>query len=233
MEVRQTIILLFVFTTLFCNSQNTYSRAKKFFLDNDIEAAIASLDSCAAQKEYADSALYLKAYLCAKNNRLQEAEALCNELHKRNKDFYEVWYVRGLLSSMRGKHALAAEQFTKVINYQPSNCKALYNRALSKAMLDDFRGAIQDLDKCIQADPVYANAYYSRAYWHETLLEYEPAISDYEKTISLDKNYKEAWLALAYVLDKKGDRKKACDVLHKAIDNGVTAANDLTDNFCK
>lgn len=218
---------------VFVKSQNTFSRAKNYFQRNDIEAAILSLDSCAEQKDFADSALYLKAYLCVKNNRIAEAEALSSQLHKRNKNFHEVWYVKGLISSLKGKHAMAAEQFTKVLNHYPDHIKALYNRALSKAMLEDFRGAIEDLDHCITLDVNYSNAYYSRAYWYEVLREYDKAASDYEKTLTLDKNHKEAYLGLAYTLNEKGEKQKACEILHRATEHGVTVANDLQENFCK
>jgi tetratricopeptide (TPR) repeat protein len=214
-------------------SQNSFARAKYFFAKNDIEPALAALDSCADQKEYADSALYLKAYLNVRNNHLEEAQAFCNQLQKNNKDYYEVWFVKGLLSSMKGKHALAAEQFTKVLNHDPSHLKALYNRALCKGMLEDGTGAIEDLNKCLEIDPNYVNAYYSRAYWLETTQQYDASVQDYEKLLTLDQNHKEAYLGLAYVLNKKGDKAKACETLQKAIEIGVTLANDLKDNFCK
>jgi tetratricopeptide (TPR) repeat protein len=231
--VRIVFSILFFLFIISVKSQSTFSRAKNYFLQNDIEAAMASLDSCAQQKEFADSALYLKSYLCVKNNRLAEAEALSNQLHKRNKNFHEVWYVKGLLSSVKGKHAMAAEQFTRVLNHYPDHIKALYNRALSKAMLEDLRGAIEDLDHCIKLDINYSNAYYSRAYWYEVLKEYDKAVSDYEKTIALDKNHKEAYLGLAYTLNEKGEKQKACDILHQATENGVSVAHDLQENFCK
>ena len=214
-------------------SQNPYVRAKYYFSKNDIESALASLDSCSSVKELADSALYFKAYLAIKNNHLEDAQNYCHELHKRNKDYHEVWFLKGLISSLKQRHALAAEQFTKILNYEPHHLKALYNRSLSKAMLEDVEGAISDLNQCIKLDSNYINAYYSRAYWLETLENHESAINDYQKTIALDKNFNEAYLGLAYAFNKKGDKQKACETLQQAIDKGVTVAHDLKENFCK
>jgi tetratricopeptide (TPR) repeat protein len=231
--LKKHFLILFACFVFYGHSQNPYSTAKTYFLKNDIESALASLDSCSNLKEYADSALYFKAYLSIKNNHLEDAQNYCHELQKRNKDYFEVWFLKGLISSINKKYVQAAEQFTKVLNHEPDNLKALYNRSLSKAMLEDYQSAISDLNKCIRIDSTYANAYYSRAYWLETTENYEAAIHDYQKTISLNKNYNEAYLALAYALQKKGDRKKACEALQQAIDKGVTAAHDLKDNFCK
>jgi tetratricopeptide (TPR) repeat protein len=150
-----------------------------------------------------------------------------------NKNYHEVWYLRGLLSSLKQKYALAAEQFTKLLNFEPYHIKALYNRSWAKGNLEDYEGAITDLNTCISLDSVYVAAYYARAYWNEAMEKFDNAIHDYSKTISLNADYNEAYLPLAFVLNKKGEKQKACETLQKAMDKGVHAAHDFKDNYCK
>lgn len=177
--------------------------------------------------------LYLRAYVCIRRHQLSEAEALCSRLHKANRNFYEVCFLKGLLYAMKDNYVMAAEQFTKVINKDGHHLKALYNRALAEGLLEDYDGAIRDLDTCIAVSPAYTAAWYSRGYWREANMQYDQAIGDYTQTIALDSNYREAYLALAYAYSLKGDRVRACETLEKAIDKGSAAATDLKDDFCR
>lgn len=181
----------------------------------------------------ADSILYLKTYIKIKQENLKEAQSLSKQLASLNPEYYENWYLKGLIAALKNNHGLAIENFNKVIEKNPKHLKALYNRALSKGMLEDYRQAIFDLDRCIDISPDYANAYYSRGYWYEAMENYLQAITNYQQTIKIDPQYKEAYLSLAYVLNLNGDKQKACDAIELAIEKGIAAAIDMKSNFCK
>ena len=51
--------------------------------------------------------------------------------------------------------------------------------------------------------------------------------------LRLDKHYSEAYIALAYVYSKNGDSVNACETLNTAKAEGIEAANDLIQTFCK
>lgn len=233
MDLLKKIPFIFIFFSLLIHAQDPFLRAKASFVKDDLNDCLKALDSCSSTSPYADSALYLRAYVALKSGQYDKASGYCSELYRRNKNFYEVWFLRGLIASIKNKYAAAAEDFTRVLNKQPEHLKALYNRALAKGNLEDFEGAILDLDKCILVDPKYTSAYYSRGYWHEALQNYEAALADYAQAISLDPDFTEAYLPLAYVLNKKGDRQKACEMVQLAFEKGVNAAGDLKDTFCK
>ena len=120
-----------------------------------------------------------------------------------------------------------------MIDSNPNHEKALYNRALSKGLLEDYSNAIKDLDKCLTVNPSYTLAYYNRGYWYEVMENFDAAITDYKKAISIDVHYSEAYVALAYVYSQNGDTKSACETLQTAKTEGIEAANDLIQLFCK
>lgn len=141
--------------------------------------------------------------------------------------------MKGLVFAMKEKYPDAISNFNIVLETNPNHEKALYNRALWKGLLEDYPEAIKDLDKCISVNPNYALAFYNRGYWHEMLENYDGAILDYTQAINIDKHYREAYIALAYAYSQKGDNSNACETLNKAKSEGIEAANDLIQSFCK
>ena len=141
--------------------------------------------------------------------------------------------MKGLLAAKKEKYPDAISYFNKVIETNPNHEKALYNRALAKGLLEDYSNAIKDLDKCISINPNYAMAFYNRAYWQELSENYPAAITDYKKAIEIDPHYTEAYIALAYAHSQNGDKVNACETLQSAKNEGIEAANDLIQIFCK
>ena len=227
----KTRFCIFIFLlSLFVRAQKPFFVAHEAFNQGDLKRSGQLLDSCNTNP---DSVLYLKAYIKLKEGQLTEAQKLCKTLSAQYKDFYEVWFLKGLMASMHKSYPQAAELFTKVIMADKSHVKAYYNRALVRGLMDDNEGAVADLNECLKLDPNYAAAYYSRGYWHEANGDYTQARADYAKTIALDPSYKEAYLALAYVLSLSGEKQKACETIDLAIEKGLEVAQDLKEDFCK
>lgn len=224
-----------LFTAFFSHqklkSQSCYKQCLSLVENNKLDECQRILDT--ASHSSADSILYLKTYIKIKQEELKEAQNLSKQLAGLNPEYYENWFLKGLIAALKNNHGLAIENFNKVIEKNPKHVKALYNRALSKGMLEDYRQAIFDLDRCIEISPNYVNAYYSRGYWYEAMENYLQAIDNYQKTIKLDPEYKEAYLSLAYALNLNGEKQKACDTIELAIEKGIAAATDMKSNFCK
>ena len=53
-------------------------------------------------------------------------------------------------------------EFTKVIEINPLDACAYYNRGLTKCHLDDYDGAVDDFSKAIDIDTMFAKAYFNR-----------------------------------------------------------------------
>ena len=55
------------------------------------------------------------------------------------------------------------ESRNKVLQINPENVQALFNRAKLKKINKDYKGAIKDYDKIIKLYPYFLEAYYNRA----------------------------------------------------------------------
>jgi tetratricopeptide (TPR) repeat protein len=214
-------------------SQNNSQKAKKAFLEKNYQLTIEEINLIKNSEVNFDSLLYLKAYSHIKLNQLKEAEKTITHLLQINPNYYEAFFLKGLLAVTNENYFDAISQFNKVIKQNPQHEKALYNNALAKGLLEDYKGAIQELNACIVVNPNYSLAYYNRGYWQELLEEYDKSILDYSKAIEIDKRFTEAYIALAYVYNQKGDNISACQTLTKAKEEGIESANDLLENFCK
>lgn len=216
-----------------CHGQTNAQKVKETFHTKNYQLTIDEINSMNSSEIHFDSILYLKAYSQIKLNQLKEATVTISQLQQLNPNYYELYFLKGLLYAKKEKYPDAISNFNKVIDANPSHEKALYNMALAKGLLEDYPNAIKDLDKCISINPNYAMAYYNRAYWQELSENYAAAISDYKKAIALDQHYTEAYLALAYVYSQNGEKQSACETLHNAQAEGIEAANDLIQTFCK
>jgi tetratricopeptide (TPR) repeat protein len=224
---------LFVLISVYGTSQTNAQKVKETFTTKNYQLTIDEINSMNSSEIHFDSILYLKAYSQIKLNQLKEASVSISQLQQLNPNYYEAYFLKGLISAKKEKYPDAISYFNKVIDANPNHEKTLYNMALAKGLLEDYSNAIKDLDKCITLNPNYAMAFYNRGYWHEVTENYMAAISDYKKAIAIDQHYTEAYIALTYAYSQNGDKVNACETLNAAKTEGIEAANDLIQNFCK
>ncbi len=227
------IIISSVFAFFTATSQTNAQKIKKTFQSKNYQLTIDEINYINSSEIHFDSILYLKAYSQIKLNQLKEASISISQLQQINPNYYELYFLKGLISAKKEKYADAISFFNKVVDANPNHEKAYYNRALSKGLLEDYKNAIKDLDKCIAINPNYAMAFYNRGFWYELSEKYTFAISDYKKAIEIDHLYTEAYIALAYVYNANGDKINACETLNSAKNEGIEAAYDLIQEFCK
>ena len=224
---------MLVMISVYGTSQTNTQKAKEAFNTKNYQLTIDEINSINSSEIHFDSILYLKAYSQIKLNQLKEASISISQLLQLNPNYYEANFLKGLISAKKENYPDAISYFNKVIDVNPNHEKALYNMALAKGLLEDYTNAIKDLDKCISVNPNYAMAFYNRGYWYEITENYTAAISDYKKAISIDQHYTEAYIALAYAYSQNGDKVNACETLNAAKNEGIEAANDLIQTFCK
>ncbi len=225
--------MIFIFISVYGTSQTNAQKVKETFSTKNYQLTIDEINSMNSSDIHFDSILYLKAYSQIKLNQLKEASISISQLQQLNPNYYEAFFLKGLIFAKKEKYADAISYFNKVIEANPNHEKALYNMALAKGLLEDYKSAIRDLDKCIIINPNYAMALYNRGYWHEISENYTAAISDYKQAITIDQHYTEAYIALAYAYSQNGDKINACETLNAAKTEGIEAANDLMQSFCK
>lgn len=80
-------------------------------------------------------------------------------------------------------YVLAIQYFNQVISAKSYLADPYYFRAVSKFMLDDFKGAEEDASGCISRNPYYTAAYQLRGAARQNQEKYEEAASDYQKSL--------------------------------------------------
>ena len=132
---------------------------------------------------------------------------------KHGDNFFEL----GFTSYGNKDYIKAIEYFTKVIDQEPKNVEAYYNRGLSCMWTGNYKRAINDFTKVIELNPEHSKGYYWRAFSFNSLQKTDDAIKDYSKSIEIEPDFVNAYndRGLSY-LDKK-DYDKAIADLNRAI----------------
>lgn len=80
----------------------------------------------------------------------------------------------------------AIENFNKVIEIDPNNKDAYFNRARAKSELGDSKGSIEDNNKVIELKPDFSMAYNNRGWENFILKNHIEALKDFNKAIELE-----------------------------------------------
>jgi len=89
----------------------------------------------------------------------------------------------------QGLHEEAVEEYTKVIDGNPTNSieiQTYINRAAAYASLKHWEEAISDSTKAIELDPERTLAYMNRAMAYNAIEEYDLAIADCNMALDID-----------------------------------------------
>ena len=112
---------------------------------------------------------------------------------------------------------LAVKDFGLAAQFTPQDWKPRFNRAVSVAMLGDYKTALADLDFVVRSQPKHKNALFNRA---EILLqqgEYQHAIADYGKVLELNPNDGAAYAGRGIALSALGDTENALNDLNHVV----------------
>ncbi len=80
-------------------------------------------------------------------------------------------------------YVLAIQYFNQAISAKPYLAEPYYFRAVSKFMLDDFKGAEEDATECLNRNPYYTSAYQLRGASRQNQENYELAAVDYQRSL--------------------------------------------------
>src|ERR1044072_2350229 len=184
--MKQLLLYIFLILGLMTSAQSPFTSFRSHLQTDDYSRCQKILDSCSVAKYAEDSVLYFKALMTLKKGNMKGARIHAANLQKNYPTFTEVHYLNGLILYTADDYAKSIEEFTSILNQNPRQLKARYNRALAYGMLEDYKSANDDLNTCIEQDSTYALGYYSRAYWSEFAGKLPEAIKDYETSIRLD-----------------------------------------------
>jgi len=129
-------------------------------------------------------------------------------------------------SFMRDEYGRTMADYDKLIELDPDNANAYYERGDFYYEMDEYNKAIADYSKAIELDPGHVLAYFNRAYAYGEIGEYNKAIADYSKAIELNPSDAQAYYNRGLDYHNKGEVPKAVSDLEKCI--GLSADPELT-----
>jgi len=121
-------------------------------------------------------------------------------------------------SFMRDEHGRTVADYDKLIELDPNNADAYYERGDFYYETDEYNKAMADYSKAIQLNPNYADAYYNRGCAYGEISEYDKAITDYSKAIELNPSDANAYYNRGLIYGEKDDIGKAVDDLNRCIE---------------
>ena len=124
----------------------------------------------------------------------------------------------------------AITKLTKIIELDPKNAKAYYDRGITWREMGEYEKAIADYTKAIQINPEYAKAYNSRGLAWKKQGNYDKAIADYTKAIEINPRDPIFYNNRGFAWEDKGDYERAIADCTKAIEidqNYAEAYNKL------
>jgi tetratricopeptide (TPR) repeat protein len=213
--------------------QQVFTRVSTFIDQGDYKQARRLLDSCEKKKYCADTVSYFRALSNLRSGELRLARKSWKKHQKTFPSYGENYFLKGLIDFSETSYASSVDAFTRFLELNPANEKALYNRALAFGMLDDYDSAIRDLDTLIKKGSVNPAVFYSRAYWCEYLQKYDEAAAGYSRVVQLEPRNFDAYLGLAYAYRNLGEGDKACEAISRAIAQGSQIAAELRENYCR
>src|SRR5262249_51454442 len=98
-----------------------------------------------------------------------------------------VWALgnRGKAQALRGEHARAVEDFTRLLHIDPENARAAWDRALSLQILGRRDEALTDFTRALERAPS-AGLYIDRGLAYAAADEHDKAIDDFSRAHELD-----------------------------------------------
>jgi hypothetical protein len=121
-------------------------------------------------------------------------------------------------SVMRDEHGRTAADYDKLVELDPYNADAYYNRGDAYDEMGEYGKAIADYNKAIELDPNHALAYYNRGCAYGEIGAYDKAIADYNKAIELNPNDSLAYYNRGLAYSERGEVPKAVSDLEKCIE---------------
>lgn len=107
------------------------------------------------------------------------------------------------IDDLRGSMA----DYNHVVEVEPTNTLALFNRALLRMQVGEYNDAIEDFTQLLKVRPNDIFAIYNRAMLYDKLSMYRKAVKDYTRVIEEYPTYAAVYYARSEALRKLGDLK--------------------------
>lgn len=129
----------------------------------------------------------------------------------------EKYFDIGMECDKNKDFAGAINNFSKVIEIDPNNEYAYFNRGNIYCSLGKYKEAISDYTKTIEINANYIDAYIGRGDTFDKINKYEEAIKDYNEVIKIDSEFQEFRFAIGVLYIKLKDLHNAKENFEKLI----------------
>jgi tetratricopeptide (TPR) repeat protein len=121
---------------------------------------------------------FKRSQVAAFNKNYERAEKDMAQVLRTSPTLYNLYYKLGLLSYQANKTVLAADYFSKFLQYQPNNIPVRQIRASIYFDNKEYNKALPDLNVVLQAEPDNGAAYFQRGTSYSALNDTEKACTD-------------------------------------------------------
>jgi|GEM_PF-1069031 len=129
----------------------------------------------------------------------------------------ETYLAEGKDAFEKGDWDAAIVAFSQVLNIDPKQAIAYYDRGMAKSNKGELNGAISDFSQAISLDPKMTEAYFSRGEAKAMQKDVDAAIADYTQAINIDPKMAIAFYKRGTIRTQKGDNEGALADLTQSI----------------
>ena len=115
------------------------------------------------------------------------------------------------------------KNYNNLIDENPNNIAAYYNRGLDKQSLGRYEEALEDYNKVIELNPNYSEAYNNRGGIKVNISKYAEALKDFSKAVKINSDYAEAYNNIGLIQHELEKYTKAIRYFNKAIKLNLSA----------
>lgn len=187
---------------------------------------------------------------------LESNMSALSEKIKQNGDM-DAYFLRGSFYIHEQEYPKAVEDFDVVVEKDPRNLLALFNRANARVLMYDYIESIedktpriigekektdrkvdyslvlQDYNKCLEIDPEFVFARFNIANVYAKNREIDKAIAAYTQVLKQDKDIAEAYFNRGLLYIYTGQKALANADLSKAGELGIVSAYNIIKRYCK
>lgn len=119
--------------------------------------------------------------------------------------------------ALMNEYTTAIEYFSKVIELDPNDSLAYFDRGMMKEFMGDYKGALADYSRQIEIDDSNVDSYFMRGIMNDRLNHKKAAIKDYKKVIEMEDGNADAHFFLGKIYVKRKMYNEAMTEFDKAI----------------
>ena len=179
----------------------------------------------------AEATLYSHALTLHSNRNFELAVVYYDKLIDIESSDPDYYYDRGIAKNALLKHDEAIADYDYALQLDSTYEAAYNNRGYVNLILENYDEAIEDFNRALKLE-VYSLPYNNRGFAKLKLGDLKGAKLDCELAIKLDDANSWAYHYLGLVYYEMGDKVKACELFHKAVELGKEEVSDEIDEKC-